>query len=331
MRVQPRANPYLGRFLASDLLNRLPAPAAVGPRGRRAMVSVVLAAGVGVTGSTAVASSAAALLVDRSATSGNPAGHAAARSDPASNSATAVQAKTSAAAIRAKTSMAAIEAAIEAQIAAETSLQPPAPVPGYVAAGNAAVGVPGAAPQISLSRVLRRERPKPKPKPKPKPSTVANRPSVTSVVVPSISVERWVDPLPEAKVTSCFGMRWGRLHEGVDLAAPNRTPIRAAGNGVVVAAGPEQGYGNAVLIDHQDGYLTHYAHLSVISVTMGQEVAAGQQIGLEGSTGHATGPHLHFEVHFGFYKNPIEPTAWLRERGIDIAGCEAPARETKAN
>ena len=121
--------------------------------------------------------------------------------------------------------------------------------------------------------------------------------------------------------TSPFGPRWGRLHAGVDLAAPDGTPIRAAGAGVVVAAGPAEGYGNAVLIDHGNGYLTHYGHMSAIAVTVGQKVAAGEQIGNEGSTGHSTGPHLHFEVHQGFYKNPIEPTAWLREHGVLVPGC----------
>jgi murein DD-endopeptidase MepM/ murein hydrolase activator NlpD len=131
----------------------------------------------------------------------------------------------------------------------------------------------------------------------------------------------WVNPLPEAVVTSCFGQRWGRLHAGVDLAAPDGTRIRAAGAGVVIAAGPAAGYGNAVLIDHGNGFLTHYGHMSVITVIVGQHVAAGEQIGDEGSTGHSTGPHLHFEVHQGSYKNPIEPTQWMHDHGVDIPGC----------
>jgi len=154
---------------------------------------------------------------------------------------------------------------------------------------------PGHAPTVSFARVQRKERPK--------------------------SVVQWVNPLPEASVTSCFGPRWGRLHAGVDLAAPDGTPIRAAGAGVVVAAGPAEGYGNAVLIDHGNGYLTHYGHMSAIAVTVGQKVTAGEQIGNEGSTGHSTGPHLHFEVHAGLYKNPIEPTQWMHEHGVDIPGC----------
>jgi murein DD-endopeptidase MepM/ murein hydrolase activator NlpD len=154
---------------------------------------------------------------------------------------------------------------------------------------------PGRAPTVSFARVQRKERPKP--------------------------VARWVNPLPEASVTSCFGLRWGRLHAGVDLAAPDGTPIRAAGSGVVVAAGPAEGYGNAVLIDHGNGFLTHYGHMSAITVTVGQKVTAGRQIGNEGSTGHSTGPHLHFEVHAGRYKNPIEPTQWMHEHDVDIPGC----------
>jgi murein DD-endopeptidase MepM/ murein hydrolase activator NlpD len=130
-----------------------------------------------------------------------------------------------------------------------------------------------------------------------------------------------VHPLSQADVTSCFGQRWGRLHAGVDLAAPHGSPIVAAGAGRVVSAGPNGGYGNAILIDHGNGYLTHYGHLSAIQVTVGQTVRAGEQIGEEGSTGHSTGPHLHFEVHRGHFQNPLEPTAWMRENGVEIPGC----------
>ncbi|GAB1689399.1 M23 family metallopeptidase [Krasilnikovia sp. M28-CT-15] len=144
-----------------------------------------------------------------------------------------------------------------------------------------------------------------------------------------VPVVAWVNPLPGAATTSCFGERWGRMHEGVDLAAPDGTPIRAAGAGVVVAAGPAEGYGNAVLIDHGNGYLTHYGHMSKITAKVGQRVQAGEQIGNEGSTGHSTGPHLHFEVHKGHYKNAIEPTAWMHQHGVDIGGCGEPAGPPK--
>jgi murein DD-endopeptidase MepM/ murein hydrolase activator NlpD len=131
----------------------------------------------------------------------------------------------------------------------------------------------------------------------------------------------WAHPNPSARITSCFGQRGGRLHAGVDLAAPHGTAIVAAGPGVVVAAGPNGGYGNAVLIDHGNGWLTHYGHLSAIGVEIGQRVKAGQRLGDEGSTGHSTGPHLHFEVHRGHFPNPVEPTAWMRERGVTVPGC----------
>ncbi len=135
----------------------------------------------------------------------------------------------------------------------------------------------------------------------------------------------WVHPTPTAWLTSCFGPRWGRLHAGIDLAAPLGTPILAAGAGMVVAAGPNGGYGNAVLIDHRDGWLTHYAHMQTILVRAGQVLAAGAPVGEVGSTGHSTGPHLHFEVHRGYFQNPVEPTAWMRAHGVPIPGCENPA------
>ena len=152
---------------------------------------------------------------------------------------------------------------------------------------------------------------------------VAKPATVAAAAVPR---DQWVDPLPTGGVTSCFGPRWGRLHAGVDLAAPHGTPIVAAGAGAVVTAGVEGGYGNAVLIDHGNGYLTHYGHLSAITVQVGQRVSTGEHIGDEGSTGHSTGPHLHFEVHEGHYQNPVEPTAWMRAHGVDISGCETPAQ-----
>lgn len=131
----------------------------------------------------------------------------------------------------------------------------------------------------------------------------------------------WVHPMPGAVTTSCFGPRWGTVHQGVDLALPAGTPIRAVGAGTVVYAGwVFSGYGISVVIDHHNGYLTHYAHASEVTVSVGQTVKPGQTIALEGSTGDSTGPHLHFEVHQGMW-NQIEPTGWMRERGVVIDGC----------
>ncbi|MFS8480209.1 MAG: M23 family metallopeptidase [Micromonosporaceae bacterium] len=131
----------------------------------------------------------------------------------------------------------------------------------------------------------------------------------------------WVSPMPGAQVTSCYGPRWGTLHAGIDLALPPGTPVLAVGAGTVEAAGwLYAGYGISVVINHGNGYLTHYAHLSKATVSPGQRVSAGQQIGAEGSTGDSTGPHLHFEVHRGMW-NQIEPAKWLRDRGVHIPGC----------
>ncbi|GGO10101.1 M23 family metallopeptidase [Micromonospora parathelypteridis] len=130
----------------------------------------------------------------------------------------------------------------------------------------------------------------------------------------------WVDPMPGAAVTSCYGQRWGTLHAGIDLALPSGTPIRAAAAGTVTQAGDaSDGYGNSVFIDHGNGYLTHYAHQSRIAVTVGQAVKAGQVIGYEGATGDATGPHLHFEVHQGMW-NQIDPAPFMRAHGVNL-GC----------
>lgn len=97
-------------------------------------------------------------------------------------------------------------------------------------------------------------------------------------------------------VVSGFGMRWGRMHEGIDITASTGTPIRAAAAGTVIWSGWRGGYGNAVIIDHGGGLSTVYAHASALIARQGQRVAQGQVIALVGSTGNSSGPHLHFEV-----------------------------------
>jgi murein DD-endopeptidase MepM/ murein hydrolase activator NlpD len=130
----------------------------------------------------------------------------------------------------------------------------------------------------------------------------------------------WVHPMPGASVTSCYGQRWGTLHAGIDLAMPANTPIRAAAAGTVVEAGwVYSGYGISVVIDHGDGWLTHYAHMNSTAVGVGTKVASGDVIGYEGSTGDSTGPHLHFEVHNGLW-NQVDPAPWMRQRGVEL-GC----------
>jgi murein DD-endopeptidase MepM/ murein hydrolase activator NlpD len=97
-------------------------------------------------------------------------------------------------------------------------------------------------------------------------------------------------------VVSGYGMRWGRLHEGIDIAASTGTPIWAAAAGTVIYAGWLGGYGNLVVVDHGNGLSTAYAHASAILVAVGQTVSQGETLSLIGSTGNSSGPHLHFEV-----------------------------------
>jgi murein DD-endopeptidase MepM/ murein hydrolase activator NlpD len=97
-------------------------------------------------------------------------------------------------------------------------------------------------------------------------------------------------------VVSGFGMRWGRMHEGIDIGCAYGTPNRAAAAGTVIYAGWLGGYGNLVVVDHGNGLSTAYAHASSIIVSVGQSVSQGQTVSLVGSTGNSSGPHLHFEV-----------------------------------
>jgi murein DD-endopeptidase MepM/ murein hydrolase activator NlpD len=149
----------------------------------------------------------------------------------------------------------------------------------------------------------------------PKAAPAKPKPTATKKAAPA-----WVSPMPGAENTSCFGQRWGVLHAGLDLAAPENTPIRAIGAGTVTAAGwAFSGYGISVVIDHGNGVFTHYAHQNRTAVSIGDRVKPGQVIGYEGSTGDSTGPHLHFEVHKGMW-NQVDPGPWMRAHGVNI-GC----------
>jgi murein DD-endopeptidase MepM/ murein hydrolase activator NlpD len=109
-------------------------------------------------------------------------------------------------------------------------------------------------------------------------------------------------------VVSPFGMRWGRLHAGIDIGVPYGTPIHAAASGTVIFAGWMGGYGNFVIVDHGGGLATGYAHQSSIAVG-GGSVSQGQVIGYVGCTGHCFGPHLHFEVRVN--GTPVDPLGYL--------------------
>ena len=109
--------------------------------------------------------------------------------------------------------------------------------------------------------------------------------------------------------TSPFGMRWGRLHAGIDLAAPEGTPIRAADSGRVIIAGWTGGYGNYTCISHSSSLSTCYGHQSRYATSVGANVSKGQVIGYVGNTGHSFGAHLHFEVRVN--GNPVDPMGYL--------------------
>jgi murein DD-endopeptidase MepM/ murein hydrolase activator NlpD len=126
---------------------------------------------------------------------------------------------------------------------------------------------------------------------------------------------RWVLPVRSYVKSSGFGWRWGKLHAGEDFAAPIGTPVHAISSGVVVFAAYDAGYGNKVEIRHWDGTVSWYGHLSRIDVKAGQKVDPGEQIGLIGSTGHSTGPHLHLEIH-PHGDGPVDPLPWLRAHGL---------------
>ncbi|GGU59665.1 M23 family metallopeptidase [Streptomyces lavendofoliae] len=127
----------------------------------------------------------------------------------------------------------------------------------------------------------------------------------------------------DAGVTTPYrasGSSWSSgYHTGVDFSASSGTTVKAVGPGTVVSAGWSGAYGNEVVIQHADGNYSQYAHLSSLSVSSGQTVSGGQQIGLSGSTGNSTGPHLHFEIRTSpGYGSDIDPLAYLRQHGVSI-------------
>ncbi|MCM3726843.1 M23 family metallopeptidase [Neobacillus cucumis] len=128
-------------------------------------------------------------------------------------------------------------------------------------------------------------------------------------VIPSRGEGSLAWPAVGGYISSKQGMRWGKMHKGIDIARPSNKTIKAADNGVVVFAGWGNGYGNKIIIDHHNGFQTLYGHMSSLNVKAGQTVSKGTAIGIMGATGDATGVHLHFEV----YKNGslVNPLSYL--------------------
>lgn len=130
----------------------------------------------------------------------------------------------------------------------------------------------------------------------------------------------WVRPLSGYRVTATFGQTsylWSTVHTGIDLAAPTGTAVGAVGAGVVMSASYDGSYGNKIVIRHQDGTETWYAHLNSIQAQVGQSVQAGTSIGTVGATGNVTGPHLHLEVRPAG-GDPVDPRTAFGEQGIAL-------------
>jgi murein DD-endopeptidase MepM/ murein hydrolase activator NlpD len=116
-------------------------------------------------------------------------------------------------------------------------------------------------------------------------------------------------------ISSPYGIRWGRLHKGIDIAAPNGAEVFALHDGFVVRSGVATGYGNVVVIKHALGFESLYGHLSRRNVSMGERIVRGEKIGEVGATGKATGPHVHLEIKVaGIPQNPLRSTSRMARR-----------------
>ncbi|MFE2581222.1 M23 family metallopeptidase [Streptomyces sp. NPDC059378] len=140
---------------------------------------------------------------------------------------------------------------------------------------------------------------------------------------PSKSVtSAWVAPVEEYGLSAGFGSRgerWAHRHTGQDFAVPIGTPVRAVGAGRVVKVACGGAFGIQVVVRHDGGYRTLYAHLAAVCVEPGDRVTAGQWIGQSGTTGNSTGPHLHFEVRAGAEPDSaLDPVPWLQGRGVPV-------------
>ncbi|WP_051830946.1 MULTISPECIES: M23 family metallopeptidase [Streptomyces] len=131
----------------------------------------------------------------------------------------------------------------------------------------------------------------------------------------------WSAPVPDAPTSNPYGVAnrgyAAGYHTGVDFAISPGTPLLAVGNATVVSAAWDGAYGKEVVLRLADGHFAQYAHMSSLAVSPGQQVAAGQRIGLSGSTGHSTGPHLHFEIRTSNrYGAVVDPIAYLAGHGV---------------
>jgi murein DD-endopeptidase MepM/ murein hydrolase activator NlpD len=157
--------------------------------------------------------------------------------------------------------------------------------------------------------------------PKPKPSGPVTKTGAKGSTKPGTKNAGWVAPMRHYRMTSCYGPRWGSTHQGIDFVVSKGAPVYAAAAGTVEIAGWNSGgYGDMIVIKHSAHVFTLYGHSSKLLVHAGQKVKAGQEIMLEGGTGHVTGPHLHFEVWNAMW-NRVNPATFLRAHGVALPRC----------
>ena len=129
--------------------------------------------------------------------------------------------------------------------------------------------------------------------------------------------KRWVRPIRTWNITSGYGWRWGKTHDGIDLGAPTGTPLYAMSKGVVIGSFYDSSFGNKLEIKYWDGSISWYGHLSKLLVSEGQTVMPGDLVGLVGNTGHSFGSHLHLEMQASTASDsPIDPIPWLKKKGL---------------
>lgn len=161
-----------------------------------------------------------------------------------------------------------------------------------------------------------------KPEPAQKSST-ATKTAASNAGTQAATTSAFASPVPGGTVGTPYhqsGSMWSSgYHTGTDFVVPTGTSLKAVGAGTVVSAGWGGAYGNQVVIRLADGHYAQYAHLSSLSVSAGQSVTAGQQVGLSGATGNVTGPHLHFEIRTTpDYGSDVDPIAYLRAHGVSL-------------
>ncbi|MFI9154970.1 peptidoglycan DD-metalloendopeptidase family protein [Streptomyces sp. NPDC053367] len=191
-----------------------------------------------------------------------------------------------------------------------------------------ALGKKAAATQSSDAAERKTSAPKaaeaPKPAAQSAETTEAPKPAEsTATQADTTAASGYTAPVSGAGVGTAYrvaGSMWSSgYHTGADFVVPTGTSLKAVGAGTVVSAGWGGAYGNQVVIKLSDGYYAQYAHLSSLSVSAGQTVTAGQQVGLSGATGNVTGPHLHFEIRTTpDYGSDVDPIAYLRSHGVAI-------------